>query len=169
MGTYISVFSEELKKKNKMRRVGLFPGSFDPFTKGHEAVIRKSLTLFDEVIVGIGINTSKSYLFDLEKRKLHIASHFTNGENVRIETYQKLTVDFCKDIDANFIIRGLRDAKDFEYEKSIAHMNYQISGIETVFFLTNQEYGAVNSTIIREIHRNGGDISPFVTNPHLLV
>ena len=152
-----------------MKQIGLFPGSFDPFTKGHEAVIRKSLVLFDEVIIGIGINTSKSYLFDLEKRRKHIASHFTSGENVRIKTYQKLTVDFCKEIGAQHIIRGLRDAKDFEYEKAIAHMNHAISGIETVFFLTDQEFGAVNSSIIREIHRNGGDISPFVTNPHLLV
>lgn len=152
-----------------MKQIGLFPGSFDPFTKGHEAVIRKSLVLFDEVIIGIGINTSKSYLFDLDKRRDHIASHFTSGENVRIETYQKLTVDFCKEIGAQHIIRGLRDAKDFEYEKAIAHMNHAISGIETVFFLTDQEFGAVNSSIIREIHRNGGDISPFVTNPHLLV
>lgn len=152
-----------------MKKTGLFPGSFDPFTKGHFAVVRKSLELFDEVIIGIGINSSKSYLFDLDKRKEHIRSHFGDNENIRIETYQKLTVDFCKEIGAQFIIRGLRDAKDFEYEKAIAHMNHAISDIETVFFLTDQEFGAVNSSIIREIHRNGGDISPFVTNPDLLV
>lgn len=152
-----------------MKKIGLFPGSFDPFTKGHHAVVRKSLALFDEVIIGIGINTSKNYLFDLEKRKEHIRSHFEDNEAIRIEIYQKLTVDFCHEIGAEFIIRGLRDAKDFEYEKAIAHMNHAISGIETVFFLTDQEFGAVNSSIIREIHRNGGDISPFVTNPDLLV
>ena len=152
-----------------MKRIGVFPGSFDPFTKGHEAVVRKSLTLFDEVIIGIGTNSSKSYLFSIEKRKEHIRSLFTDTEKIRIETYQTLTVDFCKVIGANFIIRGLRDSKDFEYEKSIAHMNHAISGIETVFFLTDQEFGAINSTIIREIHRNGGNISPFVTNPSLLV
>lgn len=152
-----------------MKRIGLFPGSFDPFTKGHEAVVKKALELFDEVIIGIGTNTSKSYLFSLEKRKEHIRSLFPNNENVKIETYQKLTVDFCREIGAGYIIRGLRDSKDFEYEKSIAHMNHDISGIETVFFLTDQQYGAINSTIIREIFRNGGNIAPFVTNPHLLV
>ena len=152
-----------------MKKIGLFPGSFDPFTKGHHAVVRKSLELFDEVIIGIGINSSKNYLFELEKRKTHIRSHFLNDEAIRIEIYQKLTVDFCKEIGADFIIRGLRDAKDFEYEKAIAHMNHAISGVETVFFLTDQEFGAVNSSIIREIHRNDGDISPFVTNPELLV
>lgn len=152
-----------------MKRIGLFPGSFDPFTKGHEAVVKKALLLFDEVIIGIGTNTSKNYLFSLEKRKEHIRSLFPNESNVKIETYQKLTVDFCKEIGAGYIIRGLRDSKDFEYEKSIAHMNHDISGIETVFFLTDQQYGAINSTIIREIFRNGGNIKPFVTNPHLLV
>ena len=101
-----------------MKKIGLFPGSFDPFTKGHHAVVRKSLELFDEVIIGIGINSSKNYLFELEKRKAHIRSHFVNNEAIRIEIYQKLTVDFCKEIAADFIIRGLRDAKDFEYEKN---------------------------------------------------
>jgi pantetheine-phosphate adenylyltransferase len=152
-----------------MKRIGLFPGSFDPFTKGHEAVVKKALLLFDEVIIGIGTNTSKNYLFSLEKRKEHIRSLFPDESHVKIETYQKLTVDFCKEIGAGYIIRGLRDSKDFEYEKSIAHMNHDISGIETVFFLTDQQYGAINSTIIREIFRNGGNIKPFVTNPHLLV
>lgn len=152
-----------------MKRIGLFPGSFDPFTKGHEAVVNKALQLFDEVIIGIGTNTSKSYMFSLEKRQQHIRSLFPDNEKVKIETYQKLTVDFCKEVGAEYIIRGLRDSKDFEYEKSIAHMNHDISGIETVFFLTDQQYGAINSTIIREIFRNGGNISPFVTNPHLLV
>jgi pantetheine-phosphate adenylyltransferase len=150
-----------------MKRIGLFPGSFDPFTKGHEAVVRKALKLFDEVIIGIGTNTSKSYLFSLDKRKEHIRSLFPDESKVKIQTYQKLTVDFCKEVDAEYIIRGLRDSKDFE--KSIAHMNFEISGIETVFFLTDQKYGAINSTIIREIHRNGGNIKPFVTNPELLV
>ncbi len=148
---------------------GVFPGSFDPFTKGHEVVVRKSLELFDEVIIGVGVNSKKTYLFDLEKRMEHIRSLFKEEPKVSVQQFQKLTVNFCKDIDANFIIRGLRDSKDFQYEKSIAHMNKEISGIETVFFLTEQKYGAINSSIIREIYLNGGPINAFVTNPDLLV
>jgi pantetheine-phosphate adenylyltransferase len=152
-----------------MKKRGLFPGSFDPFTKGHEAVVLKSLSLFDEVIIGIGINSRKTYLFDIEKRIKHIESLFTNHPQIQVKTYQKLTVDFCKDISASHIIRGLRDSKDFEYEKSIAHMNEAISGIETVFFLTSQEHGAINSSIIREMYLNHADIRPFVTSPEILV
>ena len=152
-----------------MKKIGLFPGSFDPFTKGHEDVVIKSLTLFDELIIGIGINSSKNYFFDLNKRISHIESLFENYPTVKIMTYQKLTVDFCKEIGADFIVRGLRDNKDFEYEKSIAHMNQQISDIETVFMLTAQKYGAINSSIVREIVRNNGSIDAFVTNADLLV
>lgn len=152
-----------------MKTRGLFPGSFDPFTKGHEAVVRKSLTLFDEVIIGIGINSKKQYLFDLQKRIDHIQALFADEPRVQIECFQMLTVNFCKQIEAGFIIRGLRDSKDFQYEKSIAHMNFSISGIETVFFLTDQAYSAINSSIIREIYQNDGPIDSFVTHPELLV
>jgi len=152
-----------------MSKVGLFPGSFDPFTKGHEVVVRKSLSLFDEVVIGIGVNSKKTYMYDLDKRIEHIKSLFTDDENIRVESFQSLTVDFCKVIGADLIIRGLRDSKDFQYEKSIAHMNKDISGIETVFFLTDQKYSAINSSIIREIDKNGGPIGAFVTNAHILV
>jgi len=148
---------------------GLFPGSFDPFTKGHEAVVLKSLDLFDEVVIGIGINSKKNYLFSLDKRIQHISKLFENQPKISIQTYQKLTVDFCKDINASHIIRGLRDSIDFEYEKSIAHMNRAISGIETVFFLTDQEHSAISSSIIREMFANKADIRPFVTSPEILV
>lgn len=148
---------------------GLFPGSFDPFTKGHEVVIRKALQLFDEVVIGVGVNSTKNYMFETEKRLNHIRSLFKDEPKVRVETYNKLTVDFCKDIDAQFIIRGLRDSKDYEYERSIAHMNRSISTIETVIFLTDPEFSAISSTIIREIHRNGASIEQFVTNSDLLV
>lgn len=152
-----------------MKKIGLFPGSFDPFTKGHEIVVRKSLPFFDEVVIGVGVNSKKTYMFSLESRMKHMQHLFADSPQVRTEEFQKLTVDFCKDLGASHIIRGLRDSKDFDYEKSIAHMNKSISGIETVFFLTDQEYAAVNASIIREIHKNGGPIEAFVTNPEMLV
>jgi len=152
-----------------MKRICLFPGSFDPFTKGHEVVVVKALTLFDEVIIAIGVNSKKTYLFDLDKRVQHIESLFFSSPNVTVNTYQKLTTEFCKEVGANFIVRGLRDSKDFEYEKSIAHMNAELSGIETVFLLTAQKYGAINASIVREIYRNNASIDPFVTNSKLLV
>lgn len=152
-----------------MKKIGLFPGSFDPFTKGHEVVVRKSLPLFDEVVIGVGVNSTKTYLFDLQKRINHIKSLFTDTQKVRVEPFEMLTVDFCKQIGAQYIIRGLRDSKDFGYERSIAHMNFDISSIDTVFFLTEQRYAAINSSIIREIYRNNGPIDAFVTNPNLLV
>jgi pantetheine-phosphate adenylyltransferase len=152
-----------------MKKIGVFPGSFDPFTKGHEAVVKKALTMFDEIIIAIGVNQQKTYMFSLENRMKHIQSLFIDFPQVSIETYSTLTVEFCKQKGADFIVRGLRDSKDFEYEKSIGHMNFEISGIDTVFFLTEQKYGAINSTIIREIYRNKASIEPFVTNSHLLV
>ncbi len=152
-----------------MKRKGLFPGSFDPFTKGHEAVVLKALEVFDEIVIGIGINSKKQSYFSIDSRIHHIAELFAAHSAVSVKTYQKLTVDFCKDIEASHIIRGLRDSKDFEYEKTIGHMNHAISGIETVFFLTSQEHSAINSSIIREMHQNHADISPFVTSTQLLV
>ena len=126
-----------------MKKIAVFPGSFDPFTKGHEDVVNKALELFDEVVIAIGINSSKKYYFNIDKRVMHIQSLFEN-KKIKVLTYQKLTVDFCKDINAKFIVRGLRDNKDFEYEKSIAHMNTELSNIQTIFLLTAQKYGAIN-------------------------
>lgn len=148
---------------------GLFPGSFDPFTKGHEAIVLKAINLFDEIIIGIGINSNKKYLFDTEKRIIHIKELFKNNPTVKVGKYQKLTVDYCKEIGANNIIRGLRNSTDFEYEKSIAHINSAISGLETVFFLTDEKYSSLNSSIIRDLYLNKVDISLFVTSPELLV
>ena len=147
---------------------GLFPGSFDPFTKGHEAIVLKAIHLFDEIYIGIGINSNKKYLFDTENRINHIKELFKNYSNVQVGTYKKLTVDYCKEIKASHIIRGLRNSSDFEYEKTIAHMNNAISGIETVFFLSDEKHSAINSSIIREMYINKADISPFVSFPNLL-
>jgi pantetheine-phosphate adenylyltransferase len=147
---------------------GLFPGSFDPFTKGHEDVVRQALLLFDHVEIGIGVNENKKYLFDLDKRIAHIQALFEN-EKVTVTHYQGLTVDYAQKCGANFLIRGLRDSRDFSYERAIAHTNDQLSGIKSVFLLTRQEYGSINATIVREIFKNRGDITPFVTKSELLV
>lgn len=152
-----------------MSKIAVFPGSFDPFTKGHECVVEKALQLFDEVVIGIGQNTSKQYLFDLARRKAHIQSIFRDESRVRIAEFNGLTVKFCQEIGAKFIVRGLRDSKDFGYERSIAQMNFEISGIESVFFMTVPEYTAINSSIVREIYRSGGSMQLFVTNEDILV
>lgn len=146
----------------------LFAGSFDPFTKGHEGIVHQSLQLFDEVVIAIGVNSIKMSYFDIDKRRMHIASLFQD-KPLQIVAFNKLTVDLCKEMNATHLVRGLRDSKDFAYERSIAHMNETMSSITTVFFLTAPEYASINSTIVREIHKNGGNIEPFVTNSHLLV
>lgn len=147
----------------------VFPGSFDPFTKGHECIVDKAKNLFDEVIIGVGQNTSKKYFYSIESRLRHIESIFKNDDNVKVLQFTGLTVEFCKSINAEYIVRGLRDSKDFGYERSIAQMNQEISGIESVFFMTVPEYTAINSTIVREIVKSGGKVNQFVTNPDVLV
>jgi pantetheine-phosphate adenylyltransferase len=147
----------------------LFPGSFDPFTKGHESVIQKAVHLFDEIVIGVGVNTSKNYYFELDKRLKQIQAIYENEPRIRVMTFHKLTVEFCKDIEAQFILRGLRDTNDFEYEKAIAQMNLNLSGIETVFFMTDPGVAPISATIVREIARNGGIIDRFVTKSSILV
>jgi pantetheine-phosphate adenylyltransferase len=152
-----------------MKKIALFPGSFDPFTRGHESVISKAIPLFDEIVIGVGVNSSKTYYFELEKRLKQIESIYVHEPKIRVETFFKLTVEFCKDLDANYILRGLRDTNDFEYEKAIAQMNLQLSGIETVFFMTDPSVSPISATIVREIAKNGGKIDAFVTNATILV
>ncbi len=152
-----------------MKRIALFPGSFDPFTKGHESVIKKALPLFDEIVIGVGFNTTKTPHFTLDSRINQIESIYAGESKIVVNSFQKLTVDFCKDINATFILRGLRDTKDFEYEKAIAQMNQQLAEIETVFFMTDPVVSAISASIVREISKNGGIIEQFVTNSHLLV
>ena len=152
-----------------MSKIGVFPGSFDPFTKGHEAVINKALGVFDKIIIAVGVNNTKKYMFSLEKRMLHINELFKDKDQVEVQSFQKLTVEFCKDLGASHIVRGLRNSNDFEYEKAIADMNFDMAGIDTVFFLTEQKYNAISSSIIREIYKNNAPIEQFVTKPELLV
>lgn len=147
---------------------GVFPGSFDPFTKGHEAIVEKSLPFLEKLYIAIGQNSKKNALFSLEKRIEHIQSLFKNNTKIEIIEYQGLTSSLCSELNANYIIRGLRNSLDFEYEKSIALMNTSLSKVETIFLLSDPEHLAVNSSIVREIYMNGGDISNFVTSSNLL-
>lgn len=146
-----------------------FPGSFDPFTKGHEDIVRRGLTLFDEVVIAIGQNSSKQSMFDFETRLEHIESIFADEKRIRTASFSGLTVDFCEKHNCTHILRGLRDAKDFHYEQPIALMNRGMAPIETVFLLPAPELLAINSTIVREIWKNGGKIDAFVTNTAQLV
>ena len=147
------------------KRIGIFPGSFDPFTIGHESIVRRALPLFDELIISIGYNSAKKGFFPLEKRVKWIKQVFADEPKISVDTYEGLTVDYCKRKNAKYILRGLRTAADFEYERAIAQMNRMLShGIETVFLLTFPEHSPISSTIVREILRHGGDVSQFVSD-----
>lgn len=152
-----------------MKKSACFPGSFDPFTKGHEDIIRKGLGLFDEIVIAVGTNSTKNYLFPLEKRLQHIKSCFKDEPKIRVITYEKLTVEMCKEEGCSYILRGLRDVKDFNYEVPIALMNRDMTEIETVFLIPDTALFAINATIIREIYKNGGKIDKYVTNFDQLV
>lgn len=144
-----------------MRRA-IFPGSFDPITNGHYDIIKRGVSLFDEVIVAIGVNAEKKYMFSLEERKKFIEDAFKDEHKVRVITYTGLTIDLCKKEKADFILRGLRNPADFEFEKAIAHTNRSLSKIETVFLLTAASTSYISSSIVRDVLRNGGDISKLV-------
>lgn len=144
-----------------MRRA-LFPGSFDPITLGHYDIIKRGVKLFDEVVVAIGINADKKYMFSLEERKQFIEEAFKDEPKVKVMTYKGLTIDFCHKIDAQFILRGLRNPADFEFEKAIAHTNRKLSKIETVFLLTAARTSFISSSIVRDVIRNNGDYTVLV-------
>jgi len=146
-----------------MKRVALFPGSFDPFTKGHYDIVIRGLKLFDEIIVAIGQNSKKKRYFPLEVMIEKVTETFEKQEKIKVVTYNELTASFVKKFDARFLLRGLRNTTDFEYENSIAQVNkYLNSDLESVFLITSPEYAAINSSIIREVHRYKGDISVFL-------
>ena len=140
----------------------LFPGSFDPITLGHYDIIKRGVKLFDEVIVAIGINSDKKYMFSLEERTKFIEEAFKDEPKVKVVTYQGLTVDFCKEIGVKFILRGLRNPADFEFEKAIAHTNRKLAAVETVFLLTAARTSFISSSIVREVIRYNGNYSILV-------
>ena len=140
----------------------IFPGSFDPITLGHLDIVNRGVTLFDEVIIAIGENSSKDYMFSLEERKQFIEHTFRDNPKVKVTSYEGLTTDYCKKIGVNFILRGLRNPADFEFEKAIAHTNRQLSKVETVFLLTSTQTSFISSSIVREIIRLKGDYNKLV-------
>ena len=142
----------------------IFPGSFDPITLGHVDIINRGVTLFDEVIIAIGENSSKDYMFSLDERIAFIERAFKDNPKVRVMSYSGLTIEFCKEIGGDFILRGLRNPADFEFEKAIAHTNRHLSTLETVFLLTSAQTSFISSSIVREIIRFEGDYKKLVPN-----
>ena len=143
-------------------KCAVFPGSFDPITLGHLDILERSIPLFDEIIIGVGTNSEKKYMFSLKKRMDFIEETFSNYNKISVSQYEGLTIDFCKKIQADFIIRGLRNPADFEFEKAIAHTNRKLSRIETVFMLTAAKTSFISSSIVREIISNKGDYTQLV-------
>jgi pantetheine-phosphate adenylyltransferase len=144
-------------------KIAVFPGSFDPITIGHVDIVKRSIPLFDKIIVAIGVNTQKKYLFSLEQRTEWIKDVFKEYPTIEVSSYNGLTINYCKEIGAQYLLRGIRSASDFEYEKTIAHLNHTMeSEIETILMLSPPEYSSISSTIVREIILGKGDVSKFV-------
>lgn len=146
-----------------MQRIALFPGSFDPITNGHHDIISRALPLFDKIIVAVGQNATKNYMFSLEQRMAWIMATFAGEPKIDVATYSGLTVDFAKKTGANFLLRGVRNPADFEFEKAVAQANRQmVPDLDTVFLLTSASYAYISSSIVRDVARNGGDYTLFV-------
>ena len=146
-----------------MSKIAIFPGSFAPFTVGHQSIVDRALPLFDKIIISIGINSEKNQYFSNEERMDWIEAVYGNNPKIEVKLYEGLTVDFCKKENANYILRGLRDSHDFKFEKNIAQMNKELnSTIETIFIITPPEISHISSSIIRDIIKNGGDVSKFI-------
>lgn len=150
-------------------RKAVFPGSFDPITLGHTDIIDRALPLFDEVILAIGTNSDKKYMFSLEQRVHFLEETYKDEPKVKVMTYNGLTVEFCREQNAGFILRGLRNAIDLEYEKTIGQTNYKLSGIESVFLLTSSGKSHISSTVVRDVIRHGGKYEFMVPNVVRLV
>ncbi|HYC83997.1 MAG TPA: pantetheine-phosphate adenylyltransferase [Chryseosolibacter sp.] len=146
------------------KKIALFPGSFDPFTKGHEDIVKRGLRLFDEIIISIGYNSQKSNrYFPIDEMVRHIEATFKNYPNIRVSTYAELTAAFAKRHNAKFLLRGIRNTTDYEYENSISQVNRKLfEDLESVFLITSPQFAWISSSIIREVHRYGGDVSDFL-------
>ncbi len=146
-----------------MKKIAIFPGSFDPFTIGHESIVKRAVSMFDKIIIMIGYNANKKSFFSIEKRLKWINQIFKDNDKIEVRVHEGLTVDFCKEVGANYILRGLRTSADFEYERAIAQVNKKMHPeIETIFLLTLPEHTPINATIIRDIVFHGGDASMFL-------
>ena len=146
-----------------MEKIAVFPGSFDPFTAGHESIVKRALPLFDKIIIAIGININKQDFFPLDMRVQLIADVFINDKKIVVDQYKCLTVEYCREMKAAYILRGVRTSSDFEYERAYGQVNKSLNpGVETIFLLTNPEHSFINSSIVRDIIRNGGDASSFL-------
>lgn len=146
-----------------MMKIAVFPGSFAPFTKGHESVVLRALQLFDEIVIGVGTNSEKNEYFSLEERCKWIEQVFINEPKISVQKYEGLTIDFCEKVGANYILRGLRNSNDFKYEKGISQMNRSMKNdIDTIFIITEPEVSHISSTLVRDIVKNGGDVSQFI-------
>lgn len=145
-----------------MNKTAIFPGSFDPFTKGHHDIVMRGLSFFDKIIIAIGHNSQKQRYFDVDKMLEHIKETFRNHTNIEVIVYNELTAILAKRLGANYILRGLRNTTDFEYENSISQINRHLNGVETVFLITSPELAPISSTIIREVHKYGGNVNEFL-------
>lgn len=146
-----------------MKKIAVFPGSFDPITVGHVEIVRRALPLFDEIVIAIGVNSQKQYLYSLEQRLEWIRAVFASEPKVRVDYFENLTAHYCVRIGAKFLIRGLRNASDFDYEKTISQLNDIVgNGVDTLFLISRPNFSHISSTIVREIIRGGGDVRPFL-------
>ncbi|MAO72210.1 MAG: pantetheine-phosphate adenylyltransferase [Flavobacteriales bacterium] len=148
-----------------MNNTAIYPGSFSPFTLGHKSVVDRALPLFEKIIIAIGINSEKNEYFSIEEREQWINEIYKNNSKIEVQFYEGLTVDLCEKVGANYILRGLRDSHDFKYEKNIAQTNKNLNDrIETIFIITPPEISHISSSIVRDIIKNGGDVSQFLPN-----
>ena len=146
-----------------MSKIAIFPGSFAPFSVGHQSIVDRALPLFDKIVIAIGINSEKNQYFTIEERMQWITSVYGKNPKIKVKRYEGLTVDFCKKEKANYILRGLRDSHDFKFEKNIAQINKELNNsIETIFIITPPELSHISSSIIRDVIQNGGDVKKFV-------